>query len=289
MKILLVNNVSLNQEKFKEQNQILFQAAKDLEIELEIKNNAEIFYTLNESTKIGNYDGILFYDKDIFLCRKLEKMGFKVFNSSLCIANCDNKALTYEILSNHNIPFPKTILLPLMFYYDEKFIKEFINYLETEINYPMIAKKWYGSEGKQVYLIKNHEELLKLLDDEQGKELLFQEFVSECTGQDIRLVVIDNKVVTSMKRHSVNGDFRSNLSNGAVAEMYSPTEEEINIAISASKALGCEFCGIDILQSNRGPIICEVNSNAHLKNIYECTGINIAKHILSYIKEKLVK
>ena len=89
-----------------------------------------------------------------------------------------------------------------------------------------------------------------------------------------------------MHRFSKN-DFRANLSNGGNAENYKPTDIEKEIALKASKALGCDFCGVDILQTKRGPVICEVNSNAHLNNIYKITGMNVANTILKYIVGKI--
>ena len=287
MNILLIHNASLNFEKIKEQNQLLFNAAKDLKIELEIKRNIDIRYWYDtDGSHVENLDcdAILFYDKDILLAQLLEEKGYKIFNSAECIKNCDSKILTYKILANNHLPIPKTFTFPLLFYPNQENNLIFIKKIENELGYPFIAKKWFGSEGQQVFLIKNRQEFVDLLGREK-QELLFQEYLSECCGSDIRINIIGGKVVASMHRFS-NNDFRANLSNGGSAEKYEPTEIEKEIAIKASKALGCDFCGVDILQTKNGPIICEVNSNAHLKNIYNITGINVAGEILNYIKGK---
>lgn len=287
MKILVITNASLDSEKFIVQNEIIRKSAAELGVEIEFKNNTELFFTLPGHTEDFKADAVLFYDKDFFLCRELEKRGYKVFNSSEAISSCDNKVKTYEILSDKNIKIPKTVVLPLIYYYKEGLIADFIKNLELKLSYPIVAKKWYGSEGKQVFLVHNREELLKLIESEQGKELLFQQFFPECSGEDVRIVIIGGKFVASMKRKSTSGDFRSNLSSGGTATAYSPSSEEIQLAISASNALGLDFCGVDILQTNSGAVICEVNSNSHLKNIYDITGVNVAKNILKYIISKI--
>lgn len=284
MKILLVNNVSLSFDKFIEQNNLLLKCAEEMKIDIEILNNAQLFYDIYQNkNNFKKYDAILFYDKDIFLCKKLEMLGYKVFNNSNCIKNCDNKVDTYQILEKNNIPIPQTFVIPLMFYYNKKYIIDFVENIITELSLPLIAKKWYGSEGQQVYLLHTKKEIYDLIDKENGKELLFQHYYEECKGSDIRINIVGNEIVASMKRKSINGDFRSNLSNGGVAEKYKPTEKEIEIALQSSKSLNCDFCGVDILQTNDGPVVCEVNSNAHLLNIYKVTGENVAKKILEYI------
>ena len=287
MKILLINNASLNANKFKQQNELLFNAAKDLNIELEIKRNIDIkYYYDSNGSHIENIDcdAILFYDKDITLANLLEKNGYKVFNSSECIKNCDNKALTYKILADNKLSIPKTYIFPLLFYPNAQNNLFYIEKIESELKYPFVAKKWFGSEGQQVFLINNRQEFVNLLDKEK-QELLFQEYFAECFGSDIRINVINNEIVASMHRFSKN-DFRANLSNGGNAEKYEPTDKEKELALKASKALNCDFCGVDILQTKNGPVICEVNSNAHLNNIYKITGINVAYKILNYIRQK---
>ena len=134
-------------------------------------------------------------------------------------------------------------------------------------------------------MINNKQECIDIINN-QKQELLFQEYFDECFGSDIRINLVNNKIVASMHRFSQN-DFRANISNGGSAEKYEPTNLEKTLAIKASQALQCDFCGVDILQTKNGPVICEVNSNAHLNNIYMVTGTNVAEKILLYIKQKI--
>ncbi|MBQ7307193.1 MAG: hypothetical protein IJW82_01550 [Clostridia bacterium] len=152
IKILLVSNKSLNYEKFKKQNKLLFETAQNLNIHLDLKNNTDLIFSLyNKQNNFPYYNAVLFYDKDVFLCKKLENLGFNVFNSSECIKNCDNKVLTYQILEQNNIPIPKTFILPLIFYYKKEFISQWVDCIVNELTFPLIAKKWFGSEGQQVF------------------------------------------------------------------------------------------------------------------------------------------
>ena len=291
MKIILINNASFNSEKINEQNEFFKRSAKKLGIELEIKKNIDINYTFTGSgvqIEKLDCDAILFYDKDAILSEILEKQGYKVFNSTECIKNCDSKALTYKILAENGLPIPKTLIFPLLFFPSAENNLKFVRRVESELTYPLVAKKWFGSEGKQVFLIKDRNELLSLIENEK-QELLFQEYFSECYGSDIRFNLVDGKVVECFKRVAKD-DFRANVASGGKAENYEPTSEEIELAIKASDALGCKFSGVDILQTNRGAVICEVNSNPQFKNvIFDITGVNKADAMLAYIKNAVNK
>lgn len=284
-KLLLISNVCFEIDKIKKQNILLLKAAKELNCKLKIKSNMEVYCDLINNKPL-QYDAVLFYDKDILLAKKLEKLGLKLFNSSEAIDICDSKAKTQICLENNDILTPKTIIIPLTFFYDEKYYSNFIDNLIKNVGLPIIAKEWYGSWGEQVYLLKTKQEIIDLIKNKQGKELLFQEFIKECSGKDIRINVVNGKVVAAMQRTN-NKDFRANISNGGSMEKYIPTKEEISVALKAAKSIGCNFCGVDILQSNRGPLVCEVNSNAHLINIYKCTGVNVGKLILEFILCKI--
>lgn len=284
-KILLISNACFEIEKIKQQNELLLNAAKELNCQLDIKLNTEVYSELLNNNSI-NYDAVLFYDKDIMLAQKLENLGLKVFNSSEAIEICDSKAKTQIYLEKNNIPTPKTFILPLVFFYNIKYYVNYVDNLVKSLGLPIIAKEWYGSWGEQVYLLKSQEEILELIERKKGKELLFQEYVEECKGNDIRINIVDGKVVAAMKRYN-SKDFRANISNGGTMEQYNPSKEESTLALKTAKSVGCDFCGVDILQSKKGPLICEVNSNAHLINIHKCTGVNVGKLILEYILCKI--
>jgi RimK family alpha-L-glutamate ligase len=118
--------------------------------------------------------------------------------------------------------------------------------------------------------------------------MLFQEFIKSSKGKDLRLQVVGNQVVAAMYRYSENGDFRANITNGGKMKLFDPSEEQVELAIKCCKIIGLDFAGVDILfGENQEPIVCEVNSNAHFKNIFDCTGINVADCILEYIIKRI--
>ena len=140
-----------------------------------------------------------------------------------------------------------------------------------------------------MYLLHDLESLRQKVQELAGSPLLFQELITESYGHDTRINVVGGRVVASMLRRSTDGDFRSNLTLGGSMENYIPTEAEAALAIRATELLGLDFAGVDILFGKNGPILCEVNSNAHFKTTLECTGINMALEIMRYIAGKLAE
>ncbi|KAB2953118.1 RimK family alpha-L-glutamate ligase [Heliorestis acidaminivorans] len=257
-------------------------------LETELVRNNDLIVTIdNGSSKlIGKYgqskpDFVLFWDKDITLARHLEQMGMRLFNRAETIAICDNKALTVQCLAGKNIAMPKTIVGPLVFQELEAW--EHLEVIAEELCFPLVLKECYGSFGQQVYLIHNYAELLNKVKELKNVPYLFQELVQSSYGQDVRLQVVGDKVVAAMLRKS-DHDFRANVTNGAKMFPYEPTEEEIALAIKCSQLVGADFSAVDLLFGPQGePLLCEVNSNGHFKNIYDCTGVDVAKAIMEHI------
>ena len=117
--------------------------------------------------------------------------------------------------------------------------------------------------------------------------ILIQEFISEANGQDIRAIVVGDKVVASMKRTAKPGEFRSNVHLGGKTENYEISKEEENSAVRAAKVLGLHVAGVDLIQSERGPLILEVNSSPGLEGIETASEINVAEKIIEYLEEKI--
>ena len=282
----LVTNGFVHWDKFDELFQSLLRASNELNIQMTHYKTTELVQTIQEDFfGVTKPDFVLFWDKDISLAMLLEQKGIRVINSAEAIATCDNKALTCLALLKHGIIMPKTILVPktferpgyndLSFYYKAKEL----------LGFPMILKEVHGSFGWQVYFIEDDKQAEDLFHRLSNKDLILQEFIKASRGKDIRAYVVNDKVVASMLRFNEN-DFRSNIELGGQAKPYHMNEKEIDIAIRAVKATGCLFAGVDILLDESGdPLICEVNSNAHFKGLNQCTGVDISKEILEYIKE----
>ena len=260
------------------------------------KNNELLAYLTGDSFDLlGDRtdlmpDFVIFTDKDIYLARQLELLGIRVFNSAKAIEISDDKIATYQVLAQEKIDIPKTIIAPKTFGVQIKLETSFSQYVEDTLSFPMVLKEAYGSFGEQVYLVHTHEEMLSKVNELNGKPFVFQEFIATSYGRDMRLHVVGNQVVASMLRKSAN-DFRANITAGGKMEQYYPTDVEQEMAIAATKAIGADFAGVDLLFGpNNTPIICEINSNAHIRNMFECTNINVAdfiiEHIINVLKDK---
>lgn len=289
-KAWLVTNEFLNTKKYSELNMWLVKAAQQYDIELEVKTNADLLVEINGDHVVENMiamekpEFVLFWDKDIRLASFLESLSLKVYNSSKAIEICDNKAMTHIALNQKNIKMPKTILAP-MTYPNIGFTNyNFLEQMKRQLSYPFVVKECFGSFGQQVYLVHNDIELMNCIEKIGAKPFLVQEYIKSSFARDIRLNVVGDQVVATMYRYSDSGDFRANISNGGKMKQYEPTKQQVKLAIDCVKAIGLDFAGVDLLfDEDEEPIVCEVNSNAHFKNIYDCTGVNVAEHIIEYI------
>ncbi len=300
---ILVNSF-LRTEKFMEHYRWLQKSATKYDIQLSVITNADVLcsYETNFEKKIVSIlegDSFLIYwDKDIRLGKQIEKicsrMGISIYNSIDSIAVCDDKSLTYQKLWEWNkhqldtekIPLIPTITAPMTYmnigYTDTIFLDKVIE----ELSLPIVVKECYGSFGKQVYLANNSMELKELTIKLGGTPHIFQKFMKESSGRDVRIEIVGDRAVAAMYRYSVNGSFKANITNGAYMKPYKPSVSECELAVKTAKILGLDFGGIDLLfpdESDEALLVCEVNSNAHFKNIFDCTGINVADEIIKYI------
>lgn len=286
----LVTNHFLKSSKFLEIYDWLQASAQNHSMRLEIKTNVELLFEINSETflakDVDKPDFVLFWDKDLYLARFLEKQGLKVFNSASSIEICDDKALTHLSLMQHDIKQPKTIIAPKTFCgfgYDDL---SFISMVAEELKFPFVIKECHGSFGMQVHLAHDENETKSIISKLDCRPFIFQELVKSSYGKDVRINIVGNRVVSSMMRISTTDDFRSNLTIGGKFEKYTSTEKQNEMALTVCDIIGLSFAGVDILfGENDEPIICEVNSNAHFKTTFECTGINVADHIIQYIDE----
>lgn len=268
--ILIVNHF-LKGEKFDILHSHLVQSAMSLGINLIVKTNLEAVFMSERP------DFVLFWDKDIMLAKSLERRGIPVFNSSEAIRKCDNKAETYIALSGV-VKQPKTLIAPMTFFRAD--FTEFVDGAVKILGLPLVFKECYGSFGEQVFLCRTKEEIISHISE---KLFILQEFISGANGSDIRIEVVGGRAVCAMRRENKN-DFRANITNGGTAYPYEPTEKQCRIAVDACRVLGLDFGGVDILCDD---ILCEVNSNAHIINIMNSTGVDIAPMIFEDILNKL--
>lgn len=289
----VITNGYMNNKKFNEVTQLYIEAADKLNIKLEPITTDEITYGIDGdevSVKGFDYesgDFIIFLDKDIRLAKMLERKGIRLFNSSSVIAVCDDKSATFFALAGGGIAMPKTVVAPLVFPKTYQEEDAFIQLVEKELSYPFIIKESFGSFGEQVYMIHNLEELKAKRKELAYMPHIYQEFVTNSRGRDVRVHVVGDRVVASMLRTS-STDFRANISSGGSMERIELPLNFEALARKSARLIGADFVGVDLLFGEREePILCEINSNAHIKNILECTGVNVADCIMAYIQKEV--
>ena len=288
MKGWLVVNEFVKSDKFRELFEMLEAAAVQEGLGLECISNAAVWekLALNDyGLKLADRpDFVLFWDKDIKLAYELEREGLRLFNRAQAIADCDDKSLTYLRLKDSGVRQPHTFISPKKFHADGLLPEGIIKSAGDRLGFPMVMKECLGSFGAQVYLIENPAELEKKIIETGDRPYILQEYIAASKGRDTRLQVVGNEVIAAMKRYNEN-DFRANITNGGSMELFEPSVEMKEMALEACRVLQLDFAGVDILFGEDGPVLCEVNSNAHFKNLYDCTGINAAEYIIKHIKE----
>lgn len=222
-----------------------------------------------------DYDFAIFWSKDLHLAAAIQKTGIRVFNPPKTIDICDDKQKTYLAISE--IDIPKTISSPQMYDVCDDFDHEFLKTV-VQLGFPMIIKQNIGSQGRQVYLAKNKNELQEIYQKLRHIPHHYQELIGKF-GSDIRIYTVGGKVVGVCKR--LGTDYRSNLAAGGQMELINPSKDYLDAAISISKQLNLDFGAVDFLVADR-PIFLEVNSNAYFTGI-EALGVDIAGQIASYI------
>ena len=211
------------------------------------------------------------------LVRHFNAMNVFSVVSAGAILQTRDKWTCSQLLSTFNVPIPKTILGS----------SSNLEYLLSNFkNEPVIIKILEGTHGNGVILADTYLSALSTIETLKtaGVKFLLQEYIEESKGTDLRVIVVDGKVVSAMKRQSKEGDFRSNLHRGGSSAKINLSYEEENIALRAAKAMKLGVCGIDILQSSRGPLVLEINSSPGLEGIEKTTEVNISEKIISYIE-----
>lgn len=296
MRGVLISNGFFWSTKFDELADMLVKSAKERGVDLAKMENTGCLVDTGLTTFPGfrgRPDFVILWDKDILLAEFFEKQGIPVFNSSKCIAICDDKRKTHLTMMTHGLPMPRTIFAPMTYdnigFTDHVFLKR----VADRLGYPFIVKEAYGSFGEQVHLVHDKKELYDLFGlNPKGKKtkesvltsnhILFQEFIASSAGKDVRLQVVGGDVIGAMYRHS-DSDFRANVTMGGHADVYEPDDDEVWLALQAARAVGADFAGVDLLFGEEGMLVCEVNSNAHFKSLYQATGVNTADEIINHI------
>ena len=268
---------------------------QDIEIQLVDPNTVDIFVNQDSKKSIlvngepsdlpkfvfpRTGSGTSYYIKAVI--RHFERMDIPVINSSDAIDNVKDKLYTHQILAQSNLDIPKTMLLryPID-----------IDFVEKNIGFPVIVKKISGSYGRGVFLCEDKKQLRQLVTmaelTKKSYDIIIQEFIKDTWGKDLRVFVVNNKVVGCMMRQATDEDFRANISRGGEGFPYEVNEQIEWLSSESSKALDLDIAGVDLLFQNGGYKICEVNSNPGFEGMEQFTKKNIAGEIVSFIKLKL--
>ncbi|MEM7380273.1 MAG: RimK family alpha-L-glutamate ligase [Bacteroidota bacterium] len=213
------------------------------------------------------------------IVKQFEMNGVFSTARSLGITRARNKVRTLQIMARKGIPIPETL-----FSINPDNIEAQIKILGGT---PVIIKLQEGTQGLGVILAETKKSAKSIIDTfyKMDTSILIQRYIEEANGEDIRIFVVGNKVVASMKRTSALEDFRANVHRGGETVAVKPTAKEQYIALNATKFLGLGVAGVDLLRSNKGPLLIEVNASPGLKGIEAATGINVAKEIIKYVEQ----
>lgn len=220
---------------------------------------------------------ITFYG--LAVVRQFEMMGVYSINESVAISRSRDKLRASQILARKGVGLPVT-----GFSHATKMTEDLVNMVGGA---PLVIKLLEGTQGKGVILAETQNAAESVIEAfrELDEYLLVQEYIEEAKGCDIRCFVIGDKVVASMMRRAKAGEFRSNLHRGGKAEDVKLTKKEKDTAIQAAKVLGLNVAGVDIIRSNRGPLVLEVNSSPGLEGIEKATQKDVAGMIVKYIED----
>jgi len=215
------------------------------------------------------------------IVRQLEMQGVYTTSSSIAISRSRDKLRSLQLLAKSGIGIPKTVVSR-----NTTDIDDLLNHLG---GMPVIIKLARGTHGNGVVLAETKKAAKSVLQafyltNDDGTNILLQEFIEESAGTDIRAFVVGSRVVASMKRQSLDDDFRSNLHKGGEGTIVKLTDEEKKIAVKAAKAMGLNIAGVDLMRSSRGPLILEVNASPGF-GIEKVTGRNVAGAIIEYVEQ----
>ncbi len=214
--------------------------------------------------------------------RQFEVMGVFPTNESQAISRSRDKLRCMQILAKEGVGLPVTGFAHAT--------QDIDGLIETVGGAPLVIKLLEGTQGIGVVLAETYQAAKSVIEAFRGLDanILVQEYIKEAQGADLRCFVVGGKVIAAMKRQGAEGEFRSNLHRGGKAEKIKLTPEERSTAIRAAKAMGLRVAGVDLLRSNHGPVVMEVNSSPGLEGIEKATEIDVAGKIIEYVAKNAI-
>lgn len=269
----------LKEEALKRGHEVLIVNYAEAYMAIE-KGNPVVYYS---GEKITGVDAIIpriaqsYTSYGTAVVRQFEMQGVYTTSRSIAITRSRDKLRSYQLLAREGIGIPKTVFARETAAFEEV--------IELAGGAPVIIKVARGTHGAGVVLAETRKAAKAVMQAffVEGVNFLVQEYIEESAGTDIRAFVVGNKVVASMKRQSLDDDFRSNLHLGGEGTPIKLTDEERKVAVKTAKAMGLFICGVDMMRSQRGPLILEINSSPGF-GIEQVTGRNVAEKIIEYVE-----
>lgn len=261
--------------------------------EVKVINYSKCYMTIEKSNPLVYYKGkpLMGFDAVIpriaqsytkygcAVVRQFEMQGIYTPAKSIAINRSRDKLRTYQLLARDGVGVPKTV-----FAHETA---DFEDVIDKAGGAPLIVKVARGTHGNGVVLAETNKAAKAVMQAfyVEGVSFLVQEFVKESAGEDIRAIVVGGQVIASIKRQSLDDDFRSNTHQGGVGKIVKLTAEEERTALRAAKAMGLSICGVDMMRSSRGPLVLEVNSSASIKTPEMLSTRNVAAKMIEYIEK----
>lgn len=274
-------------------HQRLIAAAKARGHEIDVVNHVKCYINITSNRPSVRYQGrdlpaydaviprigasVTFYGCAVL--RQFEVMGVYPVNESVAITRSRDKLRSMQLLAKKGVGLPVTV-----FAHKTSDPEDLIEMVGGP---PVIIKLLEGTQGIGVVLGETRGAAVSIIQAFGGvdTDILVQEYIKEAKAEDIRCLVVGGKVVAAMKRKGKEGEFRSNLHRGGSAEAIKISGPERETALAAAKAMGLNVCGVDMLRSNHGPVVMEVNSSPGLEGVEKATGIDVAGQIIAFIEK----
>ncbi|WP_348626068.1 30S ribosomal protein S6--L-glutamate ligase [Rhodomicrobium sp. R_RK_3] len=273
-------------------NRRFIEAAESRDHVIEQVRTARCYMNINTLASTVHYDGTVlpYFDAVIprigssitaygtAVVRQFEMTGAYCLNSATAINNSRDKLLGHQLMAMSSLPMPVTAFASSPDDTDDL--------IAMVGGPPLVVKLLCSSQGKGVVLAENKKSAQSVIDAFRNAEanFLVQQFIADAAGQDIRCIVLDGKVIATMRRQAPSDDFRANLHKGGSAHEVKITSEERKLVVKAARVMGLKFAGVDLLRSSKGPLLLEVNSSPGLEGIEKTTRIDIAGHVMDFIE-----
>lgn len=261
--------------------------------EVRVVNYAKCYLTIEKGNPVVYYKGKVLDDYDAVIpriaqsytkygcavVRQFEMRDVYTTAKSIAINRSRDKLRAYQLMAKAGVGVPKTVFA--------RETADFEEVIQLAGGAPLIVKVARGTHGNGVVLAETNKAAKAVMQAfyVEGVTFLVQEFIKESAGTDVRAIVVGSRVVASFKRQSLDDDFRSNTHQGGVGKPVKLTTEEERTAVKAAKAMGLPVCAVDMMPSERGPLVLEVNSSGSIKTPEQLTGRNVAEKIIEYIEQ----